>query len=87
MNTTDDPVVNETEPVSPGEKFNRTFGPLTPKENYTVVLMPKIDDIQGIPRKFNITTGMKYCYCCQRYFFLATQNSACFLNFCAFLHL
>ena len=66
VNTTGNTVVNETDPTSPGEKFNETYGPLVPKEKYTIAVVPKVDGIQGIPRYFNITTGMRDCKHCQR---------------------
>ena len=61
VSTTGDAVNNETEPIQPGEKFNKTYGPLVPKENYTVVVIPRIEEIPGIPRFFNITTSTKGC--------------------------
>ena len=50
-------VVNETVPVTPGEKFDESFGPLEPSTHYTATVTPLSNGTEGMPREEEFTTG------------------------------
>ena len=50
-------VVNETVPVTPGEKFDESFGPLEPSTDYTATITPLTRPTEGKPREEEFTTG------------------------------
>lgn len=51
-------VVNETVPVTPGEKFDESFGPLEPNTEYTATITPFTEEgTEGKPREEEFTTG------------------------------
>ena len=49
--------MNETAPVTPGEKFEESFGPLEPSTDYMATITPVSNGTEGKPREEQFTTG------------------------------
>lgn len=71
-------MVDETVPVTPGEKFDESFGPLEPSSNYTATITPVSNGTEGKPREEEFRTGEFVAALDPDRFRMANGDKTCF---------